>query len=888
MRRESVSVHLLVAPRLAARRSLLIALASTSLAAAASPAAAADYYVAPDGAPGNSGAIEAPLDLATALSRTSPARPGDTIWLRGGTYYGTFTSYLQGTASAPIVVRQYPGERATLDGNGSSKVVLTVHGSWTIYWGFEVTNSHPQRLSSQTGSWPSDLYRGFGVDAHGTNLKFVNLVVHDTSQGFGVWSNSVGTEVYGSIIYHNGWQAPDRAHGHGIYTQNQTGARLIRDNILFNQFSHGIHAYGSSAAYLDNITLEGNVAFNNGILATDGYARDLLLGGGRVAQNPVVRENYTYGGGQTNIGYAAGCTNAAVTGNYFNGSGALLLVNCAGVVSGNTIYSPLAATYGYPGLEQSYPNNTYYRSRPADAVVVVRPNLYEPGRAHVVIYNWPRRAAVPVDLSRAGLRPGDAFEIRDAQNFFGPPVVTGTYTGAAVHIPMYALPFTPPVGNVPVQPAHTGPEFGVFVVLPAGSSPSSAVAAPLIEPSGGTFASAVEVSLASATPEATIRYTTDGSAPTSASPLYTGPFVLTASGTVHARAFKTGMPESAISSASFTIAGGGGARAAFLGADDSTKGSWHGVYGGDGSIVVGGMAAPPAYAQVGPAGHGAWTWARSTGDVRALEDAGTRVAATWFSGTSFTIDIRLADAQPHRAALYAVDWDSTTRRQRVEVLDAATGAVLDSREMGGFSGGRYLVWELAGHVRLRVTRLAGANAVVSGLFFGPATAPGGSAAARFLAADDGTKGSWRGVYGSDGSLVIGGTAALPAYARVSAAGQSSYTWVGSTADVRALQAGTTRVAATWFAGTSFTIDVRLTDGHPHRVALYAVDWDSTARRQRVEVLDAATGDVLDSREMGGFNGGRYLVWELSGHVRLRVTKLAGANAVVSGLFFDGP
>jgi hypothetical protein len=45
--------------------------------------------------------------------------------------------------------------------------------------------------------------------------------------------------------------------------------------------------------------------------------------------------------------------------------------------------------------------------------------------------------------------------------------------------------------------------------------------------------------------------------------------------------------------------------------------------------------------------------------------------------------------------------------------------------------------------------------------------------------------------------------------------------------------------------------------------------------------------VLDSRTLSSFHNGTYLTWYLSGHVRLRFTKLAGANAVLSGLFFDG-
>jgi hypothetical protein len=119
---------------------------------------------------------------------------------------------------------------------------------------------------------------------------------------------------------------------------------------------------------------------------------------------------------------------------------------------------------------------------------------------------------------------------------------------------------------------------------------------------------------------------------------------------------------------------------------------------------------------------------------------------------------------------------------------------------------------------------------------------------------------------------------------------SDFTWAASTADVRALRnaANTGRLAATWYAGSSFTIDLNLSDGQTHRVALYALDWDGAGRSERVDVLDAATGAVLDSRVLSAFGGGEYLSWDLTGHVVLKVTNLAGPNAVVSGLFFGGP
>src|SRR5688572_20077343 len=102
--------------------------------AAALPAAASDWYVSPAGAPGNSGAIGSPWDLQTALNHPAAVKPGDTIWLRGGSYKGAYRSNLAGAAGAPIIVRQYPGERAILDGNiaaaKSAGRVLAVYGAY--------------------------------------------------------------------------------------------------------------------------------------------------------------------------------------------------------------------------------------------------------------------------------------------------------------------------------------------------------------------------------------------------------------------------------------------------------------------------------------------------------------------------------------------------------------------------------------------------------------------------------------------------------------------------------------------------------------------------------------------------------------------------------------
>jgi hypothetical protein len=160
--------------------------------------------------------------------------------------------------------------------------------------------------------------------------------------------------------------------------------------------------------------------------------------------------------------------------------------------------------------------------------------------------------------------------------------------------------------------------------------------------------------------------------------------------------------------------------------------------------------------------------------------------------------------------------------------------------------------------------------------------------ATFVKTDTTTKGSWKGVYGADGYNVIDNAASYPSYAQVTPSGQSDYVWAASTTDLRALQkAGTAtdRIAAAWNASTSFTIDLNLTDGKAHRVALYLLDWDNAGRSERVDVIDPSTGKVLNSQTVSGFGNGKYLVWNITGHVQIKITRLAGPDAVLSGLFF---
>jgi hypothetical protein len=85
---------------------------------------ATEHYVAVDGKPDSAGTEAVPWDLTSALGGDRQVAPGDTIWVRGGTYKhpnrqpgsNGFSVRLAGAEGKPIHVRAVPGQRVTIDG----------------------------------------------------------------------------------------------------------------------------------------------------------------------------------------------------------------------------------------------------------------------------------------------------------------------------------------------------------------------------------------------------------------------------------------------------------------------------------------------------------------------------------------------------------------------------------------------------------------------------------------------------------------------------------------------------------------------------------------------------------------------------------------------------
>lgn len=436
------------------------------------PSAHSGYFASPSGLGTNDGSRTRPWDLRTALAGgNGRVQPGDTIWMRGGTYTGTFRSTVRGTQASPVVVRQYPGERAIIDAQTSAGTpsVFYVGGEWSVFWGFEITNTNTSRTTAVSGNKG----RPDVIVNYASHTRYVNLVVHDGGVAFYNEPQYTDVQIVGCIFYNNGWQGPDRGHGHALYLKSNTGPLIARDNVIFNQFGYGVHGYSNAGSgRLVNIRLEGNVSFNNGSLATGTPSANILLGGADYATDDVLRDNMTYrtpGASGTNVRVGYGTLqngSVQLANNYFIGGSPVLEMNywTSPTLTGNTLIgSSTLARLNDPTLTlaQLLGGNVITTTRPSSPRVFVRPDTWEAGRAMVVVYNWSGQGSVTADLSPV-LSPGDRFEIRSVQDLYGTPVAVGTYAGGAL-IPLRAITPPAPIGSSARGPI-TGPAFDVFIV----------------------------------------------------------------------------------------------------------------------------------------------------------------------------------------------------------------------------------------------------------------------------------------------------------------------------------------------------------------------------------------------------------------------------------------
>jgi len=282
-----------------------------------------------------------------------------------------------------------------------------------------------------------------------------------------------------------------------------------------------------------------------------------------------------------------------------------------------------------------------------------------------------------------------------------------------------------------------------------------------------------------------------------------------------------------------------------------------------------------------------YEWTANTSDVRALQgpEGSARNAATYYDPNEIKLKLGFTTAYSGSLHLYAVDWDSTARRESITVNDGSgPRTVLLNAE---FHNGAWVSLPVSvaagGSVTIAVDHEAGANAVLSGVFLGEAGAPPSTV-------PTGSGGGWVGAVGSAGYDLAGwdGTTGDVSYipdATVSLTQGSRYRWSLDTTEARALSepGQLTRNAAAYYDPNQVQVQLHFTKAYEKgTLHLYALDWDSTERRETITV-DGQTAELSSS-----FHEGAWVSFPISvaagETITITVDRTAGANAVLSGIF----
>ena len=166
----------------------------------------------------------------------------------------------------------------------------------------------------------------------------------------------------------------------------------------------------------------------------------------------------------------------------------------------------------------------------------------------------------------------------------------------------------------------------------------------------------------------------------------------------------------------------------------------------------------------------------------------------------------------------------------------------------------------------------------------------------YLRTDTTTQGHWPGHYGSAGYAIASSTTSYPSFATATFAGNVVYSgWSTTTYPLQSMPisaTSSTLIGSCWYSGSPGTyFTIHLVSTGTHQFAMYCCDFDTTARSQTIAFYDSTNTTVLYTQTLtdsasNPFHTGEYLVFEVVGSVWIKVTYLAGNNAVVSGIFWD--
>lgn len=235
---------------------------------------------------------------ATLSHAAAQAKPGDTIYVRGGVYKAVQqTISAHGTVAAPITIQPQDGEQVILDGSGANigahdSIINIENASYVILAGFEVRNSSGRGISVRKSE----------------HIVVRDNRVHDIdTRGIGGSGHNLlfeGNEVWHAALQNEG-QRMDGGWAAAMSTWSQDDGSLSTNIIFRNNYVHDSWGEGIIALLADNVVIENNTIH-------DTFSVNLYVDN---ATNVLIQSNYLYATTHTydrqSLGYPATGINLA-------------------------------------------------------------------------------------------------------------------------------------------------------------------------------------------------------------------------------------------------------------------------------------------------------------------------------------------------------------------------------------------------------------------------------------------------------------------------------------------------------------------------------------------------------------------------------------------------
>ena len=245
------------------------------------------YYISTRGSDSNPGTLSKPW--RTIQKALNTLKPGQQGVVRRGTYTQSLVMKRAGTASAPITVKAYPGEKPIIRPGGQNSidypVRITAGAAWFRMSGFIVEKAP---LDTTVNVYISDGQKAQPYAAHDIEFSY-NEVRNGKGTGLLVAPKTNNVQLIGNLVHDNGLGTQ---HQHqGLYFQGQNG--LIANNVVYNQpHGFGIQVRGEDTAiYANNIIVVNNTSVGNQLA---GFVVENTAGNVKLINN-ISAFNGTYG-----------------------------------------------------------------------------------------------------------------------------------------------------------------------------------------------------------------------------------------------------------------------------------------------------------------------------------------------------------------------------------------------------------------------------------------------------------------------------------------------------------------------------------------------------------------------------------------------------------------